>query len=80
MQIVTFNVTVVNNDDAAIKTRKGVANNVLEESVTAINLLLTNIQAGICLSDVALFVDSNSNALAPKAQTRGWESSKWRGL
>ncbi len=72
LQTVTFNATVITNGEAAIKTRKGVANGVVEESITEVGLLLTNVQPGTKLSDVALFVDSDSMALGPDAQTKSW--------
>lgn len=72
LQTVTYNVTVITNGEASLKTRKGVANGVVEESITEVGLLLTNVQAGTQLSDVALFVDSDSMALGPEAQTKTW--------
>ena len=72
LQTVTFNATVITNGEESIKTRKGVANGVVEESITEAGLLLTNVQAGTQLSDVALFVDSDSMALGPEAQTKAW--------
>lgn len=74
VQSVTFNATVISNGETSIKTRKGVANGVVEESITEVGMLLTNIQAGTMLSDVALFVDSNTKALGGQAQTKTW----WR--
>ena len=72
LQTVTFNTTVNTNGEESIKTRKGVANEVVEESITEAGLLLTDVQAGTQLSDVALFVDSDSMALGPEAQTKSW--------
>ncbi|CAL5220321.1 g2312 [Coccomyxa viridis] len=76
---VTFNVTVITNGETSIKTRKGVANNVVEESITETDLLLTNVQAGTMLTDVALFVDSDSQALGEQAQTKYWRRGGWGG-
>ncbi len=75
----TFNVTVITNGETSIKTRKGVANNVVEESITETDLLLTNVQAGTMLTDVALFVDSDSQALGEQAQTKYWRRGGWGG-
>ena len=78
MQSVTFNVSVITNGETSIKTRKGVANGVVEESTTEADLLLTNVQAGTMLTDVALFVDSDSQALGGQAQTKYWRHG-WGG-
>ena len=73
MQSVTFHVSVITDGEAAIKTRQGVANGVEEDSATEPGMLLTNVQAGSKLSDVALFVDSNNMALGPQAHTKWWQ-------
>ena len=71
LQTVTFNATVINNS-TAIKTSKGVANHAEKQAETNTTLMLTNVQAGTMLTDVALFVDSDSNVLAPEARTEYW--------
>ena len=71
LQMVTFNATVI-KDSSAIKTSKGVANQAEKQAETDNTLMLTIVQAGTMLTDVALFVDSDSNALAPDAKTERW--------
>ncbi len=78
VQSVTFNVTVITNGETSLKLRKGVANGVVEESITEADLLLTNVKAGTMLTDVALFVDSDSQALGQQAQTKYWRHG-WGG-
>ena len=57
---------------------QGVANGVVEESITEADLLLTNVQAGTMLTDVALFVDSDSQALGHQATIKYWRQG-WGG-
>ena len=71
LQMVTFNATVISNS-TAIKTSKGVANAAEKQAETDNTLMLTSVQAGTMLTDVALFVDSDSDALAPEAKTERW--------
>ena len=78
VQSVTFNVTVITNGETSIKLRKGVANSVVEESITEADLLLTSVKAGTMLTDVALFIDSDSQALGQQAQTKYWRHG-WGG-
>ena len=68
LQSVTFNATVINNG-TAIKMSKGVANHAEKQAETNATLMLTSVQAGTMLMDVALFVDSDSTVLAPEAKT-----------
>ena len=79
MQTVTFDVAVVSNGDASIKTAKGVANEVVEESATQANYLQTAVQSGATLTDIALFVDANREELKPIAQTKTfwWWGPGW---
>jgi len=79
VQSVSFNATVITNGETAIKMRKGVANGVAEESITEANLMVPNVQAGTMLTDVALFIDSDSMALGPQAQTKSWWHNGWGG-
>ena len=78
VQTVTFGVSVVTGD-ASVKTSKGVANEVVEESATQANYLQTAVQPGATLSNVALFVDSNREAIKPIAQTKTfwWWGPHW---
>ena len=69
--MVTFNATVISNS-TAIKSSKGVANAAEKQAETDNTLMLTSVQAGTMLTDVALFVDSDSDALAPEAKTERW--------
>lgn len=73
LQTVTFNVIVL-DDGSAIKTSKGVANEELEESKNQAGYLLTSVQPDTVLSDVALFIDVNSESVTPEATTKDW----WR--
>jgi len=77
-QTVSFGVSVVTGD-ASVKTSKGVANEVVEESATQANYLQTAVQPGATLSNVALFVDSNREAIKPIAQTKTfwWWGPHW---
>jgi hypothetical protein len=78
-QTVTFGVSVVSNGNASIKTTKGVANEVVEEAATQANYLQTAVQPGATLSNIALFVDSNREAIKPIAQTKTfwWWGPHW---
>ena len=73
MQSVIFHVSVITDGDASIKTRQGVANSEVEDSMTESGMLLAAVPAGFKLSDVALFVDSNNMAIGPQAQTKWWQ-------
>ena len=79
VQTVTFGASVVSTGDASIKTTKGVANEVVEESATQANYLQTEVQPGATLGNVALFVDSNREAIKPIAQTKTfwWWGPHW---
>lgn len=70
-KMVTFNATVISNS-TAIKSSKGVANAAEKQAETDNTLMLTSVQAGTMVTDVALFVDSDSDALAPEAKTERW--------
>ena len=50
----------------------------MEESITEADLLLTNVQAGTMLTDVALFIDSDNQALGKQAETKYWRH-RWGG-
>lgn len=69
LQSVTFKVAVDTSDES-IKTTKGVANEVVAQAATQANYLQTAIQPGMVLTDVALFVDANKEAIKPLAQTK----------
>ena len=59
LQTVTFSAAPI--DASFTKTTKGVAN----EAAQVDGLLLTNVQAGTELHDVALFIDHNRESMIP---------------
>ena len=59
LQTVTFSAALI--DASFTKTTKGVAN----EAAQVDGLLLTSVQAGTELHDVALFVDHNRESMIP---------------
>ena len=71
LQSVTFNVTVL-TDASAIKTSKGVANEEFEASANEAGYLLTSVQPGTEMNDVALFIDVNNESVQPEATTKDW--------
>lgn len=67
----TFNITVLATEaSATLKTSQGVTNELLLEAQNGNNALLTTIQPGTTLSDVAIFIDQNREALKPMSETK----------
>ena len=71
LQSVTFNVAIL-TDASAIKTSKGVANEEFEASANEAGYLLTSVQPGTEMYDVALFIDVNNESVQPEATTKDW--------
>lgn len=71
LQSVTFNVAIL-TDATAIKTGKGVANEEFEASANEAGYLLTSVQPGTEMYDVALFIDVNNESVQPEATTKDW--------
>lgn len=67
---VIFKATTMTSGEPSIKTRNGVANNVVEDFGNVKDFLLTKVQAGTMLYDVGLFIDSDTNALGLEAHTK----------
>ena len=70
LQMVTFNATVISNS-TAIKSSKGVANAAEKQAETDNTLMLTSVQAGTMLTDVALFVTQTAMPSHPRPRLRG---------
>ena len=71
LQSVTFNVAIL-TDASAIKTSKGVANEEFEAAANEAGYLLTSVQPGTEMYDVALFIDVNNESVQPEATTKDW--------
>ena len=70
-QTVTFNVAIL-TDASTIKTSKGVANEEFDSSANEAGYLLTSLQPGTEMYDVALFIDVNNESVQPEATTKDW--------
>jgi len=77
-ETVTFSV-VASTTSSAVKTTKGVANEVLTQAETQQGYLQTVIQPGTELRDPSLFVDANREDMKPIAQTKTfwWWGPGW---
>ena len=62
LQAVSFNVAAISRP--GIKTKHGVANEAADDE----NMLLTDVQPGTALSDVALFIDHNRDSMPRTAR------------
>ena len=71
LQSVTFDAAILSNA-SAIKTNKGVANEEFEASTSDAGYLLTSVQPGTEMYDVALFIDVNNESVQPEATTKDW--------
>jgi len=70
---VTFTIAVLPADESALKTARGVTNELVQEHANSVGTPLTDaIQAGATWSDVALFIDENRDSLKPMAETKTW--------
>ncbi|BDA45795.1 hypothetical protein COCOBI_07-5820 [Coccomyxa sp. Obi] len=69
---VTFNITVLETKQTALRTTKGVANELVAEALAGSDMLMPLIEPGTVLTDVALFIDENKAALEPMAETKTW--------
>lgn len=73
LQSVTFTVSVLLADENALKTARGVTNELVAEHANNVGTPLADaIQAGATWKDVALFIDENRESLAPMAETKTW--------
>ena len=71
--MVSFTVSVVPANESDIKLHKGVVNGLAWEAKKANGApLVTAVQPGATLTNVALFIDSNKAALQPAAATEDW--------
>lgn len=70
-QTVTFDVGVV-SDKSAIKTSKGVANEEEDAASNQAGYLLTAVQPDTVLTEVAIFIDVNSESVQPAATEKDW--------
>lgn len=72
-QAVTFTITVLEASQDALKTKGGVANElVAEHNNGAVTNLITAVQPGATMSNVALFIDENRESLHPESSTKTW--------
>ena len=62
LQAVSFNVAAISRAD--IKTKRGVANEAADDE----EMLLTDVQPGTALTDVALFIDHNRESMPRTAR------------
>ncbi|EIE22631.1 hypothetical protein COCSUDRAFT_53613 [Coccomyxa subellipsoidea C-169] len=82
---VTFNIAVLPADEAALKTARGVTNELVMEHANNVGTPLTEaVQPSAVWNDVALFIDQNRESLKPIAETKwgsgsGWGGSGWGG-
>lgn len=72
LKTVTYNVTVLETDQAALRTSKGVANGLVADTNAGSEMLISLIEPGTVLTDVALFIDENKASLEPMAETKVW--------
>ena len=69
----TFTITVLEASQDALKTKGGVANElVAEHNNGAVTNLITAVQPGATMSNVALFIDENRESLHPESSTKTW--------
>lgn len=70
-QTVTFSIAVLPADEAALKTARGVTNELVMEHANNVGTPLTEaVQPGAVWKDVALFIDQNRESLKPIAETK----------
>ena len=70
-QTVTFNIAVLPADEAALKTARGVTNELVMEHANNVGTPLTEaVQPSAVWKDVALFIDQNRDSLKPIAETK----------
>jgi hypothetical protein len=69
-QTVTFAISVVAPEEGALRTSRGVTNELVMEHANDVGTpLVTEVHAGTVWSDVALFIDENQASLGPMAKT-----------
>ncbi|EIE22627.1 hypothetical protein COCSUDRAFT_42290 [Coccomyxa subellipsoidea C-169] len=72
-ETVTFSIAVLPADEAALKTARGVTNELVMEHANNVGTPLTEaVQPGAVWKDVALFIDQNRESLKPIAETKTW--------
>ena len=72
-QMVSFTVSVVPANESDIKLHKGVVNGLVWEAEKGnASPLVSAVQPGATLTNVALFIDSNKESLHPAAATEDW--------
>lgn len=70
---VTFTVKALPAEESALKTMRGVTNELVMEHQNNIGTsLAAGIEAGATWTDVSLFIDENKEALKPMAETKNW--------
>lgn len=72
-QSVSFNVSILQPNEDALKTKSGVANELVAERANGAGTpLITAVTPGAAMSNVALFIDANRVALKANAATETW--------
>jgi hypothetical protein len=72
-QALTFTVSVLEAEQSALKTKRGVTNELVAEHANgAVTNLITAVQPGATMSNVALFIDENRASLQPASSTKTW--------
>jgi hypothetical protein len=72
-QSVTFAISVVAPEEGALRTSRGVTNELVMEHTDNVGTpLVTSVQPGAVWNNVALFIDENQESLSPMAETKSW--------
>ena len=72
-QSVTFTVAVLPAEESALKTHGGVTNGLVLDRANGVGTpLVTEVNPGAALTNVALFIDTSKAALTPLAEEKYW--------